>query len=233
MFHRARIKTKSSEISITDNKISRVFSTKLLGIIIDDQLKWLEHIQYIKNKVSKSVGILCKVQKYLDQLTLHNLYYTFVYQCLIYGVDIWGNACSVYLDPLVKLQKKCLRIITFSSYLEHTERLFQNLEILNLQKLVIHRIAMLMFKNSKQMVPIAVRILFARNDQYHNYNTRQSRSLHPSVGRGEAIYMSFSFHGVNIWNYLSKHILTNVSYNRVNKLTKSYLLNNNIIYRLA
>ena len=99
------------------------------------------------------------------------------------------------------------------------------------QKHAIHRIAMIMFKNSKQMVPIAVRMLFARNDQYHNYNTRQSISLHPSVGRGEALYRSFSFHGVNIWNYLSKHIPTNVSYNRFNKLTKSYLLNNNIIYR--
>ena len=52
-----------------------------------------------------------------------------------------------------------------------------------------------MFKNSKQIVPIAIHnMLFARNDQYHNYNTRQSRSLHPSVGRGEAIYRSFSFH---------------------------------------
>ena len=90
-----------------------------------------------------------------------------------------------------------------------------------------------MFKNYKEIVPIAIHMLFARNDQYHNYNTRQSRSLHPSVGRGEAIYRSFSFHGVNIWNYLSKHILVNVTYIRFNKLTKSYLLNNNIIYRLV
>ena len=74
------------------------------------------------------------------------------------------------------------------------------------------------------MVPKAVRMLFARNDQYHSYNTGQSRSLHSSVRRGEAIYStSFSFHGVNIWNYLSKHIPINVSYNRFNKLTKSYL----------
>ena len=109
-------------------------------------MKWLEHIQYIKNKVSKSVGILCKVQKYLDQQTLHNLYYTFVYPYLIDGVEIWGNTCNVYPDPLVKLQKKYLRIMTFSSYLEHTEPLFQNLKILNFQKLVIHRIAMLMLK---------------------------------------------------------------------------------------
>ena len=57
VFHRARIKTKSSKISIRDNKILRLFSTKFLVIIIDDQLKWLEHIQYIQNKVPKSVGI--------------------------------------------------------------------------------------------------------------------------------------------------------------------------------
>ena len=47
VFHRGRIKTKSSEINIRDNKISRVFSTKFLGIIIDDKLKGLEHIQYV------------------------------------------------------------------------------------------------------------------------------------------------------------------------------------------
>ena len=76
-------------------------------------------------------------------------------------------------------------------------------------------------------------MLFARNDQYHNANTRQSRSLHLSVGRDEAIYRSFSFHGVNIWNYLSKHIPVNVTYTRFNKLTNAYLLNNNITYRLV
>ena len=90
-----------------------------------------------------------------------------------------------------------------------------------------------MFKNSKEIVPIAIRMLFARNDQYYNCNTKQSRSLHPSVGKGEAIYRSFSFHGVSIWNYLSKHIPTNVSYKHFKKLTKSYILNNNIIYRLV
>ena len=83
---------------------------------------------------------------------------------------------------------------------------------------------MLTFKNSKQIVPVAIHMLFARNDQYHNYNTRQSRSLHPSVGRGEAIYRSFSFHGVNIWNYLSKHIPVNVTFLRFNKLTEIIIL---------
>ena len=47
VFHSARIKTNSNEISIRNNTIPRVSSTKFLGLIIGDQLKWLEHIQYI------------------------------------------------------------------------------------------------------------------------------------------------------------------------------------------
>ena len=88
-------------IYIRDIKIKRVTSVKFLGLIIDDQLKWLEHIQYIKNKVSKSIGILCKVRNYPDKTTLHNLYFTFVYPYLIYGIEIWGNACNSYLEPLI------------------------------------------------------------------------------------------------------------------------------------
>ena len=136
-------------------------------------------------------------------------------RCNIDGYAKTRNPCAYECSSTFYRSSfaKCLRIITFFSYLKHTEPLFQNLEILNFKQLVIHRIAMLMFKNSKEMVPIAIRMLFARNDQYHNYNTRQSRSLQPSVGKGEAIYRPFSFHGVNIWNYLSKHLPTKVSYN--------------------
>ena len=43
---------------------------------------------------------------------------------MIYGVKIWLNACNVYLDPLVKLQKKCLMIVMYvtgSRTQEYTE----------------------------------------------------------------------------------------------------------------
>ena len=50
VFHRVRIRTNSIEIVIRDNTIPRVTSTNFLDLIIDDQLKWLEHIQYIKTK---------------------------------------------------------------------------------------------------------------------------------------------------------------------------------------
>ena len=45
-----------------------------LRIISYDQSKWLEHIQYIKNNVSKSIDILYKIRNFREKTTLHNLY---------------------------------------------------------------------------------------------------------------------------------------------------------------
>ena len=59
----------------------------------------------------------------------------------------------------------------------------------------------MMFKNEVGLVPKPISQLFTKNNEYHDYNTRHSSSLHLSVGRGETIYRSFSFHGINIWNY--------------------------------
>ena len=76
-----------------------------------------------------------------------------------------------------------------------------------------------MFKNEVHvgLIPKPISQLFAKNNEYHDYNTRHSSSLHLSVGRGEAIYRSFSFHGINIWNYLKMNVPIDVSYLRFKK----------------
>ena len=106
IFHRARIKTDSIKIALGKSRIKQVPFTKFLGVIIDDKLNFDNHISYIKNKISKGLGILIKAKKNLNIIILVNLYYTFVYPYLIYCVEIWGHACNIYLDPIVKLQKK-------------------------------------------------------------------------------------------------------------------------------
>ena len=206
VFHRARIKQGYNKIIIRNTEISLVRSTKFLGVIIDDKLNWKEHIQYIKNKISKSIGILYKVRPCLCTGTLRNLYFSFIYPYLIYCNEVWGNACSTHIDPIIKLQKRAVRTITFAHYLDHTEPIFMELNILNFKRLVIQRIAILMFKNSLNMVPKPIGLLFTKNCHIHNHKTRQNRSLHHPIGKGEAIYKTSSFHVIQIWNHMSVNI---------------------------
>ena len=50
-------------IRINNVCIERVHVTKFLGILIDSQLKWKQHIEYICKKLSKCIGILSKAIK--------------------------------------------------------------------------------------------------------------------------------------------------------------------------
>ena len=52
--------TFTSEIYINHDALKRVYSKKFLGIIIDSKLTWKEHINHIRNKISKALGILYK-----------------------------------------------------------------------------------------------------------------------------------------------------------------------------
>ena len=162
-------------------------------------------------------------RNYFDKETMRNLYFSFIYPYLTYCVEIWGNVCNIHLDPIVKLKNMYSYYNVLIIFRTHTQHLFDSLNILCFHKLAIQRNCLIMFKNEVGLVPKPISQLFTKNNEYHDYNTRHSSSLHLTVGRGEAIYRSFNFHGINIWNYLKMHVPIGVSYLRLKN--NSFLFN--------
>ena len=117
-------------IKIDQTQIKQTQCTKFLGAQIDDKITWKNHIIYTSKKVARGLGILCKARRVLDKETLKNLYFTFIYPYLIYCVHVWGNSAKTHLDHLQKLQKKIVRVITFSKFNSHTEPLMYELKLL-------------------------------------------------------------------------------------------------------
>ena len=230
IFHRSRIKTTSKEIVMQNQIIENTRCTKFLGVIIDDKLKWTNHITYIQNKIAKSIGILYRTRFFLDTNTLTNLYHTFIFPYLIYCVELWGNAASIHLNPIVLLQKKCLRTITFSVYLAPSMPLFQQTNILAFEKLVIQRIALMMFKYSKQDLPRPIQNLFSVNNEVHTHLTRSSTALRTPRGEREERYRTFSFRGVYIWNHISQNVNIDVSYASFKHIVKKYIQTNELLH---
>ena len=70
MFHRTRIKCEQRPITICGNSLTASKNIKFLGVIIDNKLNWSDHILYIKNKISKSIGIINKNTHLFRQKTL-------------------------------------------------------------------------------------------------------------------------------------------------------------------
>ena len=224
VFHRARLKSANCNDLVIDNaSITRVYSAKYLGIIIDVKFNWIEHITYIKNKISKAIGIMYKARQYLNKSSLVNLYYSYVYPYLTYCIEVWGCAYPTHLQCLFLLQKKIIRIITFSHYLAHTEPLFMSLEILPLEKIFYHRCGLMMYKYHNNLLPCLISQLYAKNDSMHDHNTRCSNLLRVPIGS-----KSFTSVSARIWNVLNNIIVFDVPISKFKSLLKQYLLYNSL-----
>ena len=102
ILHRVRLKQNNMNISLCDISLNRVTLTKFLGVIIDGKLSFSRHVPYIKNIISKGIGIIIKARKYLNRKSLLDLYHAFVYPYLTYCIEICGNMSNVHFDALVK-----------------------------------------------------------------------------------------------------------------------------------
>ena len=89
---------------VIDNKeLIKVESAKSLGMIIDRKLNWIDHITYVKNKISKVTGIMYKARQFLSKRALLDLYYAYIYSCMIYSIKICGCVSQTQLNCLLPL----------------------------------------------------------------------------------------------------------------------------------
>ena len=95
-----------TDIKINGQMVPRVACTKFLGVLIDKEPSWVDHIKSIKIKISKDTGILNKAKTYINLSTLITLYQSFIYPYLTYCLEVWRGAGDVYLLSLFKLQKR-------------------------------------------------------------------------------------------------------------------------------
>jgi len=72
--------------------------SKFLGIIIDSSLTWSNHINVIKQKITKTIGILKYVRNKLSCDALKQLYFALVNPYYNYGNIVWAINGSTALN---------------------------------------------------------------------------------------------------------------------------------------
>ena len=69
--------------------IIRVKCTKLLGVEIDEHLKWEKHVDHIASKVSSGIGAIKKLKEFLDRDTLVLVYNALIQPHFDYCCEVW------------------------------------------------------------------------------------------------------------------------------------------------
>ena len=203
-------------LKINDIIIKQVSETKFLGVTIDENLNWNSHIKQLSKKLSCSAGILNSIKDNIPEELHKDIYYTLFESHLSYGISVWGGISNNKIEPLFKLQKKCIRILfgdkeayldkfrtcartrEFGNQLlgqefykrENTKPLFNKHSIMNVRNLHIYHSNNEIFKILKFRTPISLFELF----KLSNRNGKETRLLTPTPSK------SFFYVGSLVWN---------------------------------
>ena len=210
-------------IYINGQSISKVKSTKFLGIIIDNKLNWHAHLEYLSKKLRSMTGAIKRIRSSVPKTYYRTIYSALFESHLNYGISIWGGAGSTLITKLFILQKFCIRILfgDFDAYLdkystcararefgkqilgscfyaqEHTKPLFNIQKIMTVHNSYHFYCITELFKIIKFRCPIALHQLL-------NFSHRSSSSTillqQPSI--------HFLYQSSLMWNTIWKHLFT-------------------------
>ena len=133
------------------------------------------------------------------------IYYALVYPYALYGNLIWGNTYKSRVQRLWKVQEKIIRLMTFKSYLEHTEPIFKELGILNIFQINDNLTAMFMFMfrcYHLENLPEVFENYFVTNNQIRQHDTRNASKLHKVSKRTNYAKYTLRNKGIDVWNEL-------------------------------
>ena len=215
---------------INNVPIGRVYVTKFLGVQIDSQLNWKNHIEYTCKKLSKCIGILLKARKKLQKSSLISLYYSFAFPYFIYCNHVWGSTYQTNLNNVVLVQKKLIRIITCSPFRAHTEPLMMANRSMPLSNINMYMTCIFVHQCLNGCVPDIFNDFYTRNRNVHGHNTRQASDLHVPYGRLDIRQNSMKIHGANMWNSIPENIKISESIIVFKQRLRNFLLDRSNIH---
>ena len=166
-------------------------ATKFLGILIDNQLHFEDHIITLSKKLSSGCFAVRAVREELGQDLARTVYFSLFESHLRYGIPFWGTANQGLLNMLFILQKKAVRFIVNISQRESCRPHFQAQRILTLTSLFILETTSLIYKNRVRLQGPAPL-----------HETRQSLNLPLPIPKTALVKRSQIYEGRRIFNHL-------------------------------
>ena len=104
-------------IQLGTTKIHRVKSAKLLGVTIDEDLSFKDHVDNLHLSLLKTGNAFKMIRSKISYEHKFMFYYAYFYSKIQYGIEIYGNASASTLDKIQKQQNRCRKILFKKTFL--------------------------------------------------------------------------------------------------------------------
>ena len=214
----------NNKIILDGNRLSPSTNVKFLGMYMDENLEWTDHIKFLQNKISSSIYIINRVKNTLPLHLLKSLYYSMVYSHLSYGIMHYSLTYDYNKKKLCSLQNQCIRIINNKNSYAPKDPLYKRCNILKFDDIAILEKLKFMYNFVHDNLPSALNSLFSFNFNIHRYNTRNAVNPHTQHSKFSLTSGSFLRKGPEIWSKLDNEIQNAVSIKSFSKKVKKSTL---------
>ena len=182
-------------------------SHKHLGVILQNNCRWDEHVQFIANKVNMLIACLRNYKYRLSRKSLETMYKSFIIPHFDYADIVWDNCTDTQSNVLEKLHLEAIRIIIGSVKGTSHEKLYEESGFSSLKERRKRHKLIQFYKMINQICPNYLTdllpLLMLEQNPYHR--RRPLERLVPRT-RTELYNNSFLPSTTRLWNNLPDDI---------------------------
>jgi hypothetical protein len=219
-----------SSFQVDGNFISEIRSVRYLGLILDSHLKWEDHLNYVRKRISPMLFALRRTRMCISEEVAWQLYYAHIFSHLTYLCPIWSSASNSRLRVLRVLQNKAIKIIKMYGWRHPTLDLYSP-TILPFDVVCEFNLLMTIFKIKHGM--LKSNALLEEVSNLHDHNTRASANsnIYINFTRTSLGQYNIFYRGLRLFNELPRQIKNAVTISSFKKyvglmLFERYLIRN-------
>ena len=195
---------KECSITLGDTQIQGSNIINILGVKLDQQMKFNCHIDEICNQTGKQINALKRIRVNLDADARITVYNSYINSNFNYCSVIWMFASKSNIDKLERTNKRALRFTTNKSHLSYEEICKQDKQLTVYQK-CLKNAAVVLYKIRNGTAPEYLNELFSRHISDYELRDNDRLSL-PNFNTVKYGKNSFMYFGAKLWNSIPSAI---------------------------
>ena len=207
---RQRLTNENLDLIFNNESLNMISNDKILGVFVDNNLTWSEHIKFLTKKISSNTWLLSKIKRFLSTDHRVQFYKSYIQPHLDFCNIVWGSSSDANKQKIFKLQKRACKII-LDFNVDNRDEAMNTLRIMSIYDRVHLRKAKFMFKVYNDLVPTYISENFTlRNSANTSINLRLTAAgcFIPPKPRTEYFKQSMRYSGCLVWNNLPEEIKT-------------------------
>jgi hypothetical protein len=201
-----------ASIKIGDITIKKVQAAKYLGVTLDENLNWNEHISNLNSSLIKLTNSFKIIKHQIPECNKLMFYYAYIYSKIQYGIEVYGMARPSALKKVQIRQNRSIKTLYSKDYLTPTKALHKDINILLVQDIYRHRVLKFVYKQQNNLLPKIFDKFYTTKHNIHSHNTRQKNGLYLTQATSNYGLDSIEHQGILLWNLLPNQTrtLTNI-----------------------